>query len=117
MKRDDSQRLSDMLIFARDAVGFARGRARTDLSEDRMLYLAIVKAVEIIGEASSQVSQETRSQYPHIAWSGMIGMRHILVHAYGSIDLVKLWNTVQNDLPVLIDHLEAILPPDERGDQ
>jgi uncharacterized protein with HEPN domain len=102
-----------MLVSAREAVQFATGRAQSDLVIDRMFYLAVVKSVEIVGEAVSHVSDETRSQYPQIAWAGIMGMRNILVHAYGSIDLGKLWNTVQNELPGLIAQLEAILPPEE----
>lgn len=60
-----------------------------------MLFLALVKALEIIGEAASRVSNHTRGQHPEIAWSAMIGMRNILVHAYGSIDEAELWKTIQ----------------------
>jgi uncharacterized protein with HEPN domain len=80
-----------------------------DLDNDRMLFLALVKALEIVGEAAVRLGAETREAYPQIAWSGIIGMRNILVHAYGTIDPAELWKTVQNDLPALVADLGVIL--------
>jgi uncharacterized protein with HEPN domain len=113
MKPEDVGRLEDMLAAARDAMDFAKGRSAADLQTDRMFFLALVKAVEIVGEAASRVSEETRTQHPQIEWAGIIGMRNILVHAYASIDGDELWVTVQEDLPHLIAELERIImPPD-----
>jgi uncharacterized protein with HEPN domain len=109
MRFDDVGRMQDMLAAAQDALSFAAGRAESDLATDRMLLLALVKAVEIVGEAASRVSAQTQDQYPELAWSGMIGMRNVLVHAYGSIDAGELWKTVQDDLPQLVTQLERIL--------
>ncbi len=83
MRPEDYGRLEDMLAAARDALRFATGRVEADLDTDRMLFLALVKALEIIGEAASHLSPKTREQYPQISWSAIIGMRNILVHAYG----------------------------------
>jgi uncharacterized protein with HEPN domain len=113
MKPEDYGRLQDMLAAARDALSFAGGRSRSDLTQDRMFFLALVKAVEIIGEAAARISPEAQRQYPQVAWSGIIGMRNILVHAYGSIDVDKLWETVQHELPTLVAQLERITEEDE----
>jgi uncharacterized protein with HEPN domain len=109
MKPEDQGRLEDMLSAAQDAYKFAADHDSSDLLTDRMLFLALVKAVEIIGEAASRVTEETCQKHPEIAWKGIIGMRNILVHAYGSIDNHELWETIQVDLPPLIDALERIL--------
>lgn len=109
MRPEDSGRLEDMLAASQDALGFAAGRTEAELETDRMLFLALVKALEIIGEAASRLSPETREQYPQIEWSAIIGMRNILVHAYGSIDSAELWKTIQSDLPSLVPKLENIL--------
>lgn len=82
MRKDDTVRLRHMLDAAREAVAFAAGRKRADLDHDRMLVLALVKDIEIIGEAAYQISQQTREQFPNIPWEDIIGMRHRLVHAY-----------------------------------
>ncbi len=109
MQKDDRVRLLHMLDAAREAVRFARGRTRHDLDKDRLLEWGLVKALEIVGEAARQVSEETREQFPQIPWADIIGMRHRLVHAYFEINLDILWHTVQQDLPPLIAALESIL--------
>jgi uncharacterized protein with HEPN domain len=98
-----------MLDAGREALGFARGRGRSDLNSDRMLVLALVKDIEIIGEAANQVSEETRTQLPGLPWADMIAMRHRLVHAYFEINLDILWHTVRQDLPPLVTALEEAL--------
>ncbi len=112
MRRDDRVRLQHMLDAAKEALGFAKTRNRYDLDSDRMLVLALVKDMEIIGEAGYQVSDATRRQLPDIPWDDIIGMRHRLVHAYFDIDLDILWRTVEYDLPPLVSLLEKHLPAD-----
>lgn len=113
MLRDDAIRLRHMLDAAHEAVGFARGRTRSDLDDDRMLVLSLVKDVEIIGEAGFQITPSTRGQLPGIPWDDIIGMRHRLVHAYFDINLDVLWQTIQDDLPVLINVLESLFADHE----
>lgn len=74
-----------------------------------MLVLALVKSIEIIGEAASNVSLETRTKYQDISWADIIGMRHRLVHGYSEIDFDIIWLTVTDYLPPLIAALERIL--------
>lgn len=83
MREDDVVRLRHMLEAAHEAVGFAQGRPRADLNSDRKLVLALVKAIEIIGEAAYQIPQTARDEAPDIPWEDIIGMRHRLVHALG----------------------------------
>ncbi|MCS6773033.1 MAG: DUF86 domain-containing protein [Thermoflexales bacterium] len=109
MRKDDRIRLRHMLDAAVQAQVFVRGRDREALDHDQMLVWALVKAMEIIGEAACQVSAETRIQTPQIPWSKIIGMRHRLVHAYFDINLDILLKTVQEALPPLISDLESIV--------
>jgi len=97
---------------AREAISFAQGKVREDLDSDRMLVLALVKDIEIIGEAACRIEPETRDQLSNIPWDDIIGMRHRLVHAYFDINLDILWRTLQEDLPQLIAALEKNFPPD-----
>ena len=108
MRRDDTIRLLHMLDAAQEAIEFVQGRTRIDLNHDRKLVLALIKAIEIIGEAAFQVSQDARDQLPGIPWEDIVGMRHRLVHAYFDINLDILWRTVQDDLPPLIAELDRI---------
>jgi uncharacterized protein with HEPN domain len=112
MREDDGIRFRHMLDAAREAVGFVQGRTRSDLNRDRQLVLALVKGIEIIGEAAYQVTPATRQQTCSIPWDDMIGMRHRLVHAYFDIDLDIFWKTAQEDLPQLINELERVTPGD-----
>jgi uncharacterized protein with HEPN domain len=101
MRRQDEIRLRHMLDAVREAMSFARHRTRQDLDADRMLVLAVVKDIEIIGEAANSISQETRARLRHIPWRDIVGMRNRLIHAYFDVDLDVVWQTVTSDLPAL----------------
>ena len=116
MRGHDEIRLRHMLEAAREAVSFARGRARADLETDRQLLLSLVKDIEIVGEAASQITDSTRKELGEIPWASIIAMRNRLIHAYFSINLDIVWKTVQEDLPGLIDQLERFVPPESRQD-
>lgn len=109
MRKEDRVRLRHMLDAARQAVEFSEGRNREDLDADSMLVLALMKAIEIVGEAGNQISATTQKQLPSIPWLDIIGMRHRLVHSYFDINLDILWQTVQQDLPALITKLDDAL--------
>ena len=111
--RHDLIRLRHMLDAAQEAITFATGKTRKDLDIDRILALAIIKSIEIIGEAASKVTDEFRSDNRVIPWEDIINMRHRLTHAYFDINLDIVWQTVRADLPELIKELEGIIPPEE----
>lgn len=94
---------------AREAIGFAAGRARGDLDTDRQLLLSIVKDVEIVGEAASRVSAELRGRHPELPWAAIVAMRNRLIHAYFDIDRDIVWDTATADLPPLLAAVETIL--------
>lgn len=108
MSRSDDIRLRHMLDAAREAVSFADGRERGDLESDRQFALALVKAIEIVGEAAGSVGESTRLELADIPWPAIVAMRNRLVHAYFTIDLDIVWQTVRQDLPILIAQLESI---------
>ncbi|MXY94676.1 MAG: DUF86 domain-containing protein [Caldilineaceae bacterium SB0664_bin_27] len=101
MRAHDEVRLRHMIEAAREAVLFAHGRVRVDLDSVRQLLLSLVKSIEIVGEAAAQISESTRSELASIPWPRIVAMRNRLVHAYFSINLDIVWNTVQEDLPAL----------------
>ena len=109
MRRDDRIRLQHMLDAAREALRFVEGRSQADLEQDRMLGFAVLKALEIIGEAAGKVSVEGRALLPDLPWPDMVGIRHRLVHAYFDIDYERVWVTVRDDLKPLADLLERFL--------
>ena len=109
MRRDDAVRIQHMLDAAREACAFAKERGREDLNSDRQLTLALVKDIEIIGEAATRVSAETRMAYPSLPWLESVAMRNRLIHGYFDINLDIVWATVSEELPPLIAQLERIL--------
>ncbi len=113
MQRDRTAYVLDMLIAAREAVGFAEGLSFEAFATDRRAQLSIVKLIEIIGEAASRVDVEIRLAHPAIPWRDIVGMRNRLVHGYFDIDLRLVWDTVGADLPVLIGQLERLLAQGE----
>lgn len=109
MQRDDSIRLRHMLDAAKEAKSFVWGKTREDLESDRKLVLALVKSIEVIGEAATKTSPHCREELPYIPWADIVGMRNRLIHAYFDINLDILWMTVVEDLPPLIAELERIV--------
>ena len=105
----DSIRLRHMLDHAREAIALTEGRTRQDLDSDRLLELALVRLLEIVGEAASRVSQEDRSRYRSIPWLQIIGLRNRLIHGYDAVDQEILWQIVTHDLPSLVTALGEIL--------
>lgn len=97
-----------MLDAAQKAIAFVKNRNFQDLENDEMLALALVKLIEIVGEAASRVSKEYQTNHTQIPWSAIIGMRNRLVHAYFDINLRILWQTTQEDLPLLINELNKL---------
>ena len=110
--RPDDACLLDMLLAAREAMEFSAGRTFPEFERDRMTQFAILKAVEIVGEAASRVSVDTKEAHPEIPWPEIIGLRNRLVHAYFEVNLKRVWETVQRDIPDLISQLEPLTPPE-----
>ena len=106
--RSDFDRLQDVLE-AMDAIQrhVAAGRAVFDL--DELIRVWCLRHIEIIGEASSRVTEKMRSAHPEIPWREIVGMRNTLVHGYFDVDWDEVWNAVERDLPPLRRAVEAIL--------
>jgi uncharacterized protein with HEPN domain len=109
MPPSDLVRLRHMLDASREAAAFSSGKAREDLKRDRVLMLAAVRCIEIIGEAASRIGPEVRLQYAQIPWTDIVAMRNRLIHAYFDIDTDLVCETLIVDLPRLIRDLEEIL--------
>lgn len=109
-RHESSMRLGHMLDHAREAVTMAAGKTREDLQSDRMLNLALVRLLEVVGEAASRTPAEERAQYPEIPWSPIVGLRNRLIHGYDSVDFEILWQIINHDLPALIAVLERTVP-------
>jgi uncharacterized protein with HEPN domain len=111
MLDEDRVRIGHMLDAAEEVVGFVSGRQRSDLDGDRMLLFAVVRGIEIIGEAAAKVSAETRELSPAIPWAAIISMRHRLVHGYFDVDPDIVWRTATEEVLALIPPLRDLAAP------
>lgn len=111
---DDNTRLHHMVDAARKALHFTNGLSRYDLDSDEKLTLALTRLLEIIGEAASQISPETRNRLSTIPWKKMTGMRNALIHGYQQVNLDILWQTIIDDLPPLVNELQKIIDEAEQ---
>jgi uncharacterized protein with HEPN domain len=98
-----------MLDHAREALGFIDGKRREDLDADRLRCLALVRLLEIVGEAAGRMPEDVCAAHPQIPWAQIVALRNRLIHGYDSIDLNILWQILTGDLPPLVTQLEAAL--------
>jgi uncharacterized protein with HEPN domain len=109
IKPEDRVRLKHMLDAAVEIQQYVQSSTREDLNRDRKLVHSLVRPLEVIGEAASQVSKELREGTPEIPWPVIIGMRNRLIHAYFSINLDIVWSTSTEDIPPLMAELKRLL--------
>lgn len=102
-----------MIEAATEVAHFISGHGRSDLDTDRMLLFAVVRAIEIIGEAASKVSEETRAHSPTIPWKAIVGTRNRIVHAYFDIDKDILWKAAAEEIPALAAMLRTLAGAEE----
>lgn len=102
----DKTRLRHIVDAARELANFIAGKSRPDLDSDRMLLFAVVRGLDIIGEASSQISPPTRRELPEVPWRAIIGMRNRIIHAYFDIDRDIVWKAAAEEAPAIRELLE-----------
>lgn len=107
--REDLVRLQHMLDAARRIERFMVGHDKTHLHNDDMLALAVVKSLEIIGEAAGKVGEPTQAQLPSLDWRGMKWLRNRTVHGYDTVNFEIIWQTTREDVPFLRRTLEEAL--------
>ena len=111
-KRDDRVSLVDMLVYAEEAIELLGEASAVDLADNRVLRLALERLVGIVGEAAGRVSPATQQRHPQIPWAQIIGMQNRVVHGYDAMILDRIWDTVKNEMPPLVEQLEAIVGRD-----
>lgn len=106
-RHDASLTLEQIRQFVTESIEIAAGKNREDLDSHRLLELALVRLIEMIGEASNRLPEEIREQYPGIPWRNIIATRNRLIHGYDSINKDILWSIIQNDLPKMLQELNS----------
>ena len=108
-RRDPLVYVYHMRDYAWSARNIAQGYSRLELDSNEMLRLALIKAVETIGEAASRVPEDLRSRYSDIPWRETRDLRNRLVHEYDRINLDTLWDIIQSHIPPLIEQLDDLI--------
>ena len=107
--KSDVVRLHHILDAVTKALKFTATKSRKDLDTDEQMALALVRLIEIMGEAASRMTIETQNTHPGIPWRRIIGTRNRLIHGYDRVDLDILWQIVNADLPPLAIELQKIV--------
>jgi len=105
--------LRDILESAEKVVRYTRGMDFDAFVSNEMAYDAVLRNLEIIGEAAKHIPDEVRARYPHVPWRQMAGLRDVLAHAYFGLDDAVLWDIVQNEVPPLVELIGDILQQEE----
>ena len=106
----DAALLLDILLAARDAQSFVAGLDQNSFLVSRLHQNAVIRSLEVIGEAASKVSVDVQAAYSQIPWREMVGMRHRLIHAYGEVRLDLVWTVARERLASLIETLSHLIP-------
>ncbi len=109
MSRDDAY-LVDILESAKIALDYVFDKSWDQFYKDVQCQDAVVRRLEIIGEAARRVSPATQAKHPEIEWRGMTSMRNLVIHEYDVVDIGQVWDTARTKLPALIDKLTKIVP-------
>ena len=108
--RDWTIRLEDMVEAGEKTLRYTQGMPNLQAFRlNEMAVDAVIRNVQIIGEAARHIPEEVQTRYPGVDWVGMRGMRNILVHQYGAVRLDVVWHVVQNDIPAALPRLREIL--------
>ena len=115
MKRAYFDFLVNMHENANRAIHFVAGMDYAAFAKDDKTVYAVIRAIEIIGEAASKLPKEVLEKYPDLPWRDIIGMRNKLVHAYFGIKVDVIWQTIQEDLPLIAQVLAVIIKKEKES--
>ncbi len=109
MPRSVSVHWNDMLRASEKVARYSGGLSHDSFAADERTIDAVIRNLEIVGEAAKRVPGDVRRRHPHIAWKRIAGMRDLLIHDYSGVDLDVVWDVVQNKIPELQRQLKVIL--------
>ncbi len=108
MVKDDLAYIEHILDCIRKIKEFTNGLSLKDFSVNELVQDAVIRNIEIIGEASKKISSDTKQIYYEIPWKEIAGMRDKLIHDYLGVDVEVLWRTITEDIPTLEEQIKEI---------
>ena len=108
MPRDYKVSVDDILEAIAKIKRFTVGFDSKTFSDDEKTFDAVIRNLEVIGEAVKKIPEEIRTQYPTVEWKKIAGVRDILIHEYFGIDAEIVWDIIENKLPILESHVSQI---------
>ena len=108
MKRNINLFIQDILENIKDIESFSKGLTKKEFERNKLKQNAIMRSLEVIGEAVKNIPDQFREKYPNIPWKNIAGFRDILSHAYFGVNIDRVWNMIEKDLPSFKEEIEKI---------
>ncbi len=108
MKRNINLFIQDILENIKDIESFSKGLTKKEFERNKLKQNAIMRSLEVIGEAVKNIPDQFREKYPNIPWKNIAGFRDILSHAYFGVNIDRVWNMIEKDLPSFKKEIEKI---------
>ena len=109
MKKDPRVYIDDVIKSCSSVAKYIEGKNKEQFGQDDELQDAVIRRLQIIGEAVKRLSQDFRTEHPEVAWKGATGMRDVLIHMYDEVDTSQVWQTITDVLPPFKIQLEELL--------
>ena len=109
MSRDETLYLADIQESCEKVLKFTKGMTYKNFVNDDLHFDAVLRNLEIIGEAVKNISDETRQKYPEVKWRKIAGFRDIVAHEYFGVNEETIWDIVQNEIPSLLEIVRTML--------
>lgn len=109
MKRNVNLFIQDIIENIKDIDSFSKGLSKEKFKKDKLRQNAIIRNLEVIGEAVKNIPDSFRKKYPKIPWKEIAGFRDVLSHSYFGVNIERVWNIIEIDLPVLKEEIKKVL--------